>query len=484
MLKIVHPPTYIPERAYILRVILKDWLGLEFVEESAGVGCLQITRLGDPAEGKLEVSDAFFSTPRGKWLTTGALPTEIQSWNPAPALPGVPAPLALLYGGKLANGDYLMAQPSLVRLGVDIFGTAFFMLTRYEEVVNRQRDEFDRFAGRFSILHSAGLLERPIVNEQVELLWWALQRLWPDLVRKPRAYRCLLSCDVDNVSIIGAAPLHAFRILAGHSVRGALREGPWQSVFRRGRQFWQAWRGNPGADALDDFDFLMDQAEQHGCTFVFNFIAGHGKSGLDGIYGIHRAGIRRLMRRIHDWGHELGFHGSYESFRDPDRLREEFTRLVRIAAEEGVTPAQWGGRQHYLRWEAPTTWQAYEDAGIAYDSSLGYADHAGFRCGTCYEFPVFNLQTRQALKLLERPLIVMECSLWNQAYMGLSTSQAVAKVAELSGACRRFEGQFTLLWHNGQTESAEQRGVLLKSLDAITDPNAAGSTGLGPLDSL
>ena len=468
MLNIVHPPTYSAERGYILRVVLGEWLGLEFVAKSAPVGCLRITRLGQPGKGTLELTDALFSAPREKWLTQATLPARIQSWSPDPALPGVPTPLAVLYGEKLSNGDFLLVQPDLVRLGVDIFGTAFFMLTRYEEVVNHQRDQFDRFAGRFSILHSAGLLERPIVNEQVELLWWALHRLWPGLVRKPRAYRCLLSGDVDNFSIMAAPPLYAFRIAAGRSVRDAMRDGPWHSVFRRAGQFWQAWRGAPGADALDDFDFLMDQAEHHGCPFVFNFIAGHGETGKDGIYGVQRHGIRRLMRRIHDRGHELGLHGSYETFRDPARVRQEFVRLARIAAEEGVTPGQWGGRQHYLRWEAPTTWQAYADAGLAYDSSLSYADHAGFRCGTCYDFPVFNLQTRQMLKLRERPLVVMECSLWNAAYMGFGAAKAVDKVGELSRASRRYEGDFSLLWHPGQTQIPERRMVFLAMLRAAT----------------
>ena len=47
-------------------------------------------------------------------------------------------------------------------------------------------------------------------------------------------------------------------------------------------------------------------------------------------------------------------------------------------------------RQHYLRWRAPTTWQNWEDAGLDYDSTVGYADHVGFRAGTCYEYPIFN----------------------------------------------------------------------------------------------
>jgi hypothetical protein len=167
----------------------------------------------------------------------------------------------------------------------------------------------------------------------------------------------------------------------------------------------------------------------------------------------------------------LGFHGSYETFRDPDRLRQEFTRLTRIAGEEGVKQSQWGGRQHYLRWEAPITWQAYADAGIAYDSSLGFADHAGFRCGACYEFPAFNLQTRQALPLRERPLIVMERSLLAKSYMGLNPSQAADMVERLSASCRRFGGQFTFLWHNGQTQGAGQAALMADCFGVASVPD-------------
>jgi hypothetical protein len=166
------------------------------------------------------------------------------------------------------------------------------------------------------------------------------------------------------------------------------------------------------------------------------------------------------MRRIHERHHELGFHGSYESFRDPVQIRKEFASLTRIADEEGLYQPQWGGRQHYLRWEAPTTWQAYGDAGLSYDSTLTYADHAGFRCGVCYEFPVFNLQTRQPLALRERPLIVMEASLVGSSYMQLDTELALDKVAALSDTCRRFDGDFTFLWHNGQSQIPSRRALL------------------------
>jgi len=480
MLRITHPATYVPEREYVLRVVLNEWLGLEYVAEAGAVRSVQITRVGDVTGARLEIDDTFFSTPPHEWLTAASLPTSIRSWNPSSAAPGAPAQ-AILYGRETGRDTYVSVDAGRLKLGIDVFGTAFFMLSRYEEVANAERDELDRFAAKFSILHRAGLLERAIVNEQVELLWRALRRAWPALVRRPRSYRCLLSCDVDNVDILGSDPWIALRILAGRSLRDALRDGPWHSAVPRAAHFWEGWRGVPGADRLDDFDFLMDVAEDAGCRFVFNFIVrkpGRGSGARDGIYDIHRPGVRRLMRRIHERKHELGFHGSYNSFRDPELIRSEFTRLKQVAAEEGAQPAEWGGRQHYLRWEAPTTWQAYEDAGLAYDSSLTHADHAGFRCGTCYAFPVFNLRTRQSLTLRERPLIVMEGSLFGEAYMKLDSRQALQKVAALSDTCRQFDGDFTLLWHNGQSQIPSRRTLFMDGVDAATVSQATRSVAL------
>jgi hypothetical protein len=95
---------------------------------------------------------------------------------------------------------------------------------------------------------------------------------------------------------------------------------------------------------------------------------------------------------------------------------------------------------------------------------LGYADYAGFRCGTCYEFPVLNLRTREALTLRERPLVVMDAALFNAAYRGLNTAQAVETVGTLSGLCRRFGGDFTLLRHSGQTRDRGRQETLAAML--------------------
>ena len=94
----------------------------------------------------------------------------------------------------------------------------------------------------------------------------------------------------------------------------------------------------------------------------------------------------------------------------------------------------------------PYTWQIWEDNNMKYDSTLCYADNAGFRCGTCYEFSVFNILKRKKLELKEMPLIIMDATLVN--YQGLSPLQSLTKITSILDRVKRYSGQFVILWHN------------------------------------
>jgi len=67
----------------------------------------------------------------------------------------------------------------------------------------------------------------------------------------------------------------------------------------------------------------------------------------------------------------------------------------------------------------------------------------------CYEFTMYNLLERKKMKLKQRPLIVMECTLISRAYenLGLS-SAAIERFAYFENMCKTFNGDYVLLWHN------------------------------------
>jgi hypothetical protein len=450
MLRIAHPPGYEAERHYIYRVLLADFLGLEFQAEAQARSNVSITCRDDPSGKELVVAERLFQTMASDWLTPASLPRRpLAVLDSGIDATGVSSKLPIVYG----QAPHLNVADRQITLGIDVFGSAFFMLTRYEEAVRSERDTHDRFPADASLAFAAGFLGRPIVNEYVEILWACLARLWPALKRAPRRAQVLLSHDVDWpwVTVDRTVP-RLLKAAAGDIVK---RKDPLLSA-KRLRSAVEVRRGNRDRDVGNTFDFIMDLSERHDLRSAFYFIAGHSAGPIDGNYRIADPWIRSLLRRVHERGHEIGLHPSYNTFRDAAQTRREFEELRRVCDEEGIEQPEWGGRQHYLRWENPTTWQNWEDAGLHYDSTLTFPEQVGFRSGVCHRYPAFNLRTRRPLRLLERPLIVMEVTLLGSR-MHLRADEIVDCVAKLWETCRRFDGEFTLLWHNSSLMSRRYR---------------------------
>ena len=97
-----------------------------------------------------------------------------------------------------------------------------------------------------------------------------------------------------------------------------------------------------------------------------------------------------------------------------------------------------------------------DELGIASDSSLAYADHAGFRCGTSREYPMYDLLNQQVLSLRQRPLIMMETSIFGQRYQNMPQNQdTLDYMMHLKATALRLGKNFTFLWHNCSFEDEE-----------------------------
>jgi hypothetical protein len=457
------PPTREPERRYILDVVLADWLGQEWRLETHERPGVRITLDGDADGRGLTLPDVLFATPA--WLEPASLPRAPLRWRSVPEI----ATGALQAGERLpvmygAGDGLIRAEPSAVELDVDVFGSCFFMLSRYEERVLPTRDPYGRFPASASIAQRDGFLEVPVADAYVELLWAGLRHLWPRLARRPRRFTVALTHDVDDpIASLGREPLKRLRQLGADVL---VRREPTLAA-RRLRSWAGIARGDYRLDPNNTFDFLMEVSERHGLASAFYFIAAAGTaSPEDPAYTLAHPWIRALLRRVHRRGHEIGFHAGFGTHRDAERTRQEFERLRDAAAREGVHQETWGGRQHYLLWENPATWSNWDRAGLDYDTTLGHADRIGFRAGTCHAFRTFHLLERRPLRLRERPFQVMDGTLFQ--YMGLSPEAAREQVLALVEQCRRYGGTFSLLWHNNAVQAARQKRWYEQLMAAIT----------------
>ena len=452
------PPGYEQERQWITRVLLAEFLGLECRVTTAQRADVRISLDGQANGPTVTMPDVFFQTPAHDWLTTASLPPEpIDVWDPSSELPEIrQGALPLLYPTATDGGARVTTSAEGLRLECDVFGSAFVMLSRYEECIPGPRDRHGRMRATDSLAWRNNFLERPLVNEYVDVLFALLSRAWRGLARKSWSYRVRPTHDVDFPLITqDRGPVGIAKRVAGDL---ALRRSP-ELAFRTARsarrrgEFW--FRQDPAYT----FDFLMDVSESRGIQSSFYFICDRTEPEYDCDYELDDPWITSLMRSINDRGHRIGLHPSYATWRDPGQVLREFSALRAATDRLGVRQDRWGGRQHYLRWENPTTWRAWDQAGLDYDCTLGFADRVGFRCGVCYPFSAFDLEKRQPLTLVEHPMQMMDTTLFD--YMGLSGQTSLDHAVRLADATRRHGGEFQLLWHNtGLLTRAQQRHYL------------------------
>ena len=87
------------------------------------------------------------------------------------------------------------AEDSL--LPFDVFSASFFLVTRYEEYLSRERDQYGRFKAEHSWMYQNNMLQKPLVNIWIQALGERLRRIYPDLVFKKRKFEFVPTYDID-----------------------------------------------------------------------------------------------------------------------------------------------------------------------------------------------------------------------------------------------------------------------------------------------
>lgn len=365
------------------------------------------------------------------------------------SLPGRPLPrfddLPVIYSGNGKLNSLLDKSDNLIKTNIDIIASSFFMLTRYEEVIVDERDKFDRFPATSSLAYKEGFLERPIVDEYIELFWNWIDSFNPGLKRKKlwagKKFAVCLTHDVDR--------LRKFRLMPPLLTLKRV-------LFER-RESKKAWRvftdylkaiGRSMEDPyLIAFDRLLSLERAYGCASTFYFMA----EGED--YSVSSSDTKALMNRLLDERNEIGLHGGFDSYNDSTRLNDE-KRLVEQALGAEVI----GIRQHFLRWKTPETWRIQEKAGLKYDTTLSFADHVGFRCGICHPYQPFDVLEGRILDIWEVPLVVMDGSLFG--YQDLCLEEGWQVIKTLIDTVEQHRGVFVTLWHNSSFYELEHPGRL------------------------
>ena len=462
MLKIICPTTYQAEREYIISLFMDEFWKIDYCVAWADDAEDKVVFQQD--DRSLVLHDGLFRISEQEWLSPVSLPrVPLIQWDVSQDFPELRwiEPCPLLYSANVLKTPVIIAD-DIIEFDVDILGSSFFMVTRYEEIANKKRDKYGRFPATASLAYQENFLDRPIVNEYMDILWAAMHRLFPSLKKATKKFRLIPTHDVDHpFGMMYESSLQVLRHFAGD----ILCRKSISTFWRRFLEVMELHRHRSSyiQEKKEAFSFLFQISRTYGLKDTYYFM-NSCRSRLDGNYLVSEPDVRTLLREIHDEGHFLGLHPSYISYLNKEEILNETHQMNQVLLECDLPPIQ-GARQHYLRWNNPATLQYYEDAGIPYDSSLGFADCIGFRCGICYEYPLFNLLTRQRLKLREQPLIVMEVTL--EDYMHLTREVAMEKVLRLAQRCMIHSGDFVILWHNTTLDIESNRGFYQEMIERI-----------------
>lgn len=317
-------------------------------------------------------------------------------------------------------------------INFDIIAAAYIMLTRWEETVIQARDQHNRFPATASIAYRQGFLSRPIVDEYALILRQWLSVLLPELPLTTHKFQLQISHDIDHLGKSGNPVLDGVRMLKNYLLH-------WdKEIFLDDARHIADGHGiTPNNWAAEQ---LVKWAGELNYRPRFYFMTA-AKSAYDEGYDLATAENLELLNTISKSGYEIGLHASYVTMQNLNLLKREKERLEDVL-QSPVTSV----RQHYLRIQTPETWRLWQNAGFLHDSSLGYSDAPGFRCGTCHPYKLFDVENDHELDVMEEPLIVMDTTLFSQ--MKYSQPEEENEILELAMRCKSVNGVFNLLWHN------------------------------------
>ena len=387
----------------------------------------------DPEEMKLYpiviIPSGFFKLD--VYGTEQAMPTlPLSSWRGIPLLFGEPR-------------EEWSADGSRLIIHADLLASTYFLISRYEEVYRRnERDTYGRFPGKSSLPYKAGFLHRPIVDEYGE----ALRHI---LLEEGVASRYNLRLE--------ERPQTFSRVNLTHDLSRPYNYRGWRSFLRawlkEKKSPWEAARLSFSSDVEDDYytfpKFLKwDRATCDSLgkerADIFFFIRMPSRHPLDKpYYSLHSHYLRSILAVGEKYKVLLSLQCSYAAGHQSELISRErhlFERTFRRRPR--------GLRHNKLTsCEPEDLLQAYA-SGFRNDYSMGYADVAGFRLGTCRAVKFINPNTRLLTELILHPLVLRDLTLSDPRYMALEAEEAERIAHELIRVTARYNGELTLLWHN------------------------------------
>lgn len=423
MIQISCPNNNVPERAYAIDALLSDVMGckhdayeIHFLDDAKNYE-LRVDQF------KLIIEDHFFNQHLEplSYLNRGNIPDRVGLFH------GLGLEIPIIYGvDKIERGE------NATVIGLDIFASTFFMLSRWEEFLLGREENGDCDETQlFAVKH--GIYNQPVVNEYADLL----RKLLPsDIKWSSRKYEVVLSHDVD-----GFIPPNWMRIakdVVKQTIYGPPKNKVLNLTWREEIKYRRAF------PAYGQFELYTAIAEKYNISEWFYFkVCDKGEIEATYIYDDKQTKeVVDKLRQKENPNLILGFHPSQNMFENKQQWDKELSRITELLQEKPVI-----GRNHHLLFNHKTLrqWENVTEAPFGISNCV-FHKRQGFRSGVCVPYRLFDLYERRVMNLIEHPCQIMDTVIRYDAKIK-SNNERWNDVQRVIEEVRKYQGELVLTWH-------------------------------------
>ncbi len=316
-------------------------------------------------------------------------------------------------------------------LDYDPFAFCFFMLSRYEEYQNHNKDEHNRFSAKECIMFKSGFLKEPVVEIVIGQIKNKIALIRPDVVFKRFSFNIRPTFDIDVPFAFKGrgikTPFLFLKDLLVGNVKG----------FRD--RFKVLFCGTK--DPYDNFEWILEQLEHLKLENTIFFVLTSNKGGKNNPVGLNNADFIERIRSLSRKG-IIGLHPSYESGESVRVLESEKQKLENLLFQENI----YFSRQHFLKLTFPETYEQLIDIGITEDCSMAFSEEPGFRAGISRPFYWFNLKRDITTNLWVHSFCFMDSTY--EYEKGLSEELILKDLKTLKDNIKNVNGIMVINLHN------------------------------------
>lgn len=326
-------------------------------------------------------------------------------------------------------------------LPFDIFEVVFFHLSRFEELeIIRPNDakSIHDFENQLLTVRS-GTSKTPVVDHLIAFLaeWFTGKK-----VIRPTTLS--ITHDIDILTK-WTSPFTLFRKLGGHLLHRQSLQG--YSLLTK--QFITYLK--KGVDPYNTFSWLLNN--NPGIPKELYLLVG-GNHRWDTPLSLDHPLFLDLIQWTKNTHYSVGIHPSFDSW----------NQLSMIIAEKQLLEDVTGmniniSRQHFLNFDIRVTPILLLKSGIKKDSSLGFARRVGFRCGTGFDYPLYNFTMEKECELIESPLVFMDSACLHES---LDSQERFEDIFDRFFRKNKEYTRIVCNFHNSFHDEAEMRGISFK----------------------